>query len=290
MADKDPVFDKLAELLKTNRGVFIGEDHYAPLAADFTISHFEQLRNQGVTTIYVEIDEYVIDTLRRGGACSSYRAQGAVPIERVAMNALAAGLRVIGHDALLHTGDAQRKWLASAEGKSNENMNYRDRFAVQLIEKTQDGGKFIVYGGYRHSGNEQGPDRTSIDTLLKIPSMDFHVVGPTYSPDSYEAYWAATYQWLHGKPTPTVARNMSGASTYTVTANDPDIFQPYVPPEETDAGRANIARAAKAPGLSDEACTFDANLRSEVMLAEDNIDTLARFIQKPAAKATRPGR
>ncbi len=289
MTNNDPVFKKVAELLKTNRGIFIGEYHGQPVAQNFTISHFEELKKAGVTTIYVETDAYTAGASLRGSECLLKHLLGTHgigeeaikealmraekegllkkgPMMSIVINAAAAGLRVIGHDSVMQTIDGiSRK---DKEGMPLEIMNQRDQFAKELIERTWDGGKFIVYGGAWHSGNEKGDaGRTSIDALLNIPSVDFHKI---FFPD---------------KRYSSIAADKSGASTYQVQGAD-DAFKPSVLPADTAEGKEHLAAAAKAPSLLGDSCKLPSDMRGKTMLDTQDIENIAKFVNKPPASNT----
>lgn len=192
--------------LAHNRGVFIGESHDDRLAAYFMVSHMAELKKAGVTTLYVEYNALKARAAQGGQECreefmgpSKTKAgeegrQMVSGMQEVIRAATLAGLRVIGHDPL--TGNSWQWDRTDADPKLAEKLmiggkaiDSRDDYAAQLINRTYDGKKFIVYGGLSHSGNESKdrPSGKGLSERLGIPSIDFSTdAGAYYNRESWK--------------------------------------------------------------------------------------------------------
>lgn len=209
MADPQPTPFGLAQTLLVDygyRGLFIGERHDIALVPDFLITHMEDFRAMGVTTLYIEMDHGLIAASSVGPDCvEGYEgplAEGEsyAPASRendyaqVIQHAQSLGIRVIGTergydtnaiaDAAYsfdtETGETGPTSLGTALYYSAEAMEGRDAFAADLIRATFDGGRFIVYGGAHHSrdtGADPNMPSPGVDRLLGIPSIDLMARG-----------------------------------------------------------------------------------------------------------------
>ncbi|MCI5048828.1 MAG: ChaN family lipoprotein [Rickettsiales bacterium] len=204
------VFNTVSDQLKTNEGVFLGETHTNSLVPDFLITHMKELKAQGVTTIYMEMDHALLAAKSLGKECkSSYMGDDSVVPEEVRKAnanpdskwnrendygdviraARAAGIRVIGTNydhktnsvyAATVTVDDKGELIPTELGikKSNdaEAMDKRDAFATEVVKATRDGGKYVIYGGQVHSRAKGAFAQLPSEGLperLGIPSIDF---------------------------------------------------------------------------------------------------------------------
>ncbi len=194
MAKSASLNETVHALLQANRGIFFGESHDSDFTANYIINNLKDLKAHGVTTIYVEYSPQKVVAAQGGDACREHYI-GLKSGEKiystsqsVIEEATAIGMRVIGYDPVVGTlksigpsansANANALLIQQADIASPTNMDKRDIFGIKVIESTKDGGKFIVYGGMAHSGND--PDDSphasgiGIDQRLGIPSIDFY--------------------------------------------------------------------------------------------------------------------
>jgi hypothetical protein len=195
------------DLLKKNRGVFIGEEHGQPYAVDTITQHLPELKAAGVKTLYIELDprdmRYFMgdDSTRRQIQAEQGKSNDPIVAQwhehmlasdhikewrELVSKVKAAGIEVVPYD---HTE------TVTASGKAGYDLltSYPNTFSGMVQRNTEDArniletnpsGKFIVYGGSNHSGNipageysdhvgNQGLAYIGIDKQLGIPSVEF---------------------------------------------------------------------------------------------------------------------
>ena len=253
------VTNKVTAALANHRGLFIGETHNDLLAAYFTISHMRELKEAGVTTVYVEYNALKARAAQGGERCraefmgpSSTDAGQEADSQRIGMQmvieaATLAGMRVIGHDPLTSNSwqwdkiDADPSLLHRLATNGSA-IDRRDDYAAEIINRTYDGGKFIVYGGLLHSGNEVAdrPSKKGLSERLKIPSIDFTKHEATYHSrrnawDKMGDAFSDLANALSGQKSPLHMRSgVGGESTWKVFAFDeraalpPGVDDPFV--------------------------------------------------------------
>lgn len=200
----DDVLGQMRATLKSYRGFFVGENHGSPFASNFMLANLRALKEDGVTTLYIEHSPQKVLAEQGGNDCRNEYVglpAGSMPtyFQMMIENATALGLRVIGYDPFVGTVEALNRqagstlattqWatnnaLNSGKGRTApENMDFLDKFGASVIEKTYDGGKFVAYGGWGHSSyadkskagyvahTEGGK---GIDEILGIPSFNFY--------------------------------------------------------------------------------------------------------------------
>ena len=282
------VFDKAAELLKNNRGIFIGESHDNALAWNFLVQYAADFKKMGVDTVYTELDMYSAAARQNGVDCrTSYSNANSIPsimnsVDPQIMVLKASGLNIIGHDDVTDRTrfTSPSLYQIAVTGPA---LDRRDDFAKKLIERTQTGSKFIVYGGSDHSGNERKSDRPSgkgLDEKLGIPSIDFEMAA---APPS--GRWAELKQlWnsLMNKDSLRVKmEDGKGAATYVVSTENPVAFLSLV----TGVGKALQENAQKAQGS--DACGFQPLLGTKTILNEEDINALILRMKKEKAPRTK---
>lgn len=202
----------VANQLKNNRGVFLGESHDEHMARDFLLLHLEELKETGVTTIYFEMPHPAVEAvIEHGIECLTARDinilldkndaqaekireilknnnslrlkqetnQSVINKEFISDLVTAAqkhGIRVLGHDAIGNGYDNLD------ELDTLRNIDARDAKSTLIINNTQDDGKFIVLGGSSHSRSANTYDLGEGESItlgnglperLNIPSIDF---------------------------------------------------------------------------------------------------------------------
>lgn len=278
----------VSQLLSHNKGLFIGEHHWEPLAATFLIGHFEKLKQQGVTTLYIEQDMYSAAASQAGPEClQSFIYENNIPTPKslaakdlydaVAINARLAGLRVIGHDDIT----SRLVWNARKEKMplitTGESLDRRDDFGKAVIDATYDGKKYIVLGGYFHSGNEVAAKRPSgigLDQRLDIPSIDF-LLGDNDRINNPEVA-----QPLRAQGFISMAPG-NGSATYTVRANNASAFtaesKSYAD-GEVETKYAAILAQAKRSG----ACSLQPLLGTKELLTDEDVQALPIRLKRTA--------
>lgn len=206
-----PRFDHfVAELLQRHDGVFLGELHNHPELRQATAKLLPYFKAHGVQTLSVELPQNIVDEmkviadrdqLKRHWPRASDQMHGYFEVVKAAQR---MGIRVIGHETkwpkmLEEALRSEQKdegvvsagrslWAGSEAG-----MKLRDDFAASHIRANRKG-KFLVLGGWNHSGNfteadMDAPDRETdygyvksqdtssryegLDSKLGIPSIDY---------------------------------------------------------------------------------------------------------------------
>lgn len=303
---------KLAlDLLSKNKGLFIGEQHDTPFAEQFVSNRFEEFKKAGVTTLYVEYNMYKARASQGGNECretfmgpsDNPQDKGVVSnFQLVIEAATRAGLRVIGHDSLNGTSwqfnrkDKDPK-LAEDISLGGPAMDRRDDFAVQVIQRTQDGGKYIIYGGLGHSGNET-PDRPSgkgLSERLGIPSIDFHSAGGFLARENVLTKGMVIAKTLKAAMADEVypievLPGKNGESTYKVLSGDDFAFAKKMtladtlkPPSPAEAAKLDAAFRLAQQIKDAGQCNAPAHLNGKEYLDTSDIENLAKGMKKPPA-------
>jgi hypothetical protein len=292
----DTIAKTAEDLLKKNRGLFIGEVHTNYDAQSFVASQLPKWKELGVTTLYVEYNMYKAAAVQGGKDCTEqYMGPSTLPkkeyintMRAVIRDATAAGIRVIGHDSF--TGHSwswdQLEMDTKLENKlifNGSAFDARDDFAAQVINKTYDGKKFIVYGGAAHSGNEikDRPSQKGLDEKLGIPSIDFNDLanaGETSLSRLIPAVSLA-YDSIANGQNQQIKKNTRGNSTYDVGTLEHRLD--YFPQGavNTDEGRARLKKAAeeaKQAGV----CKLPEHLKEQHFLSGQDIEQLAQKTNK----------
>lgn len=203
MSEEKPriLLDPLKIALKENQGVFLGEEHMTHIIQPLVMSNLTELKAAGVTTIYIEFPEQAMQALRNGqDFANSYLGDAAIdPVKysmygQLMLAAQQQGIRVIGYEDFnplhLKASDTptQMDEKVLQYATSAEAIDRRDKTAEYVIRATQDGGKYIIMGGSKHSRIANlDPDAPSagLDVRLGIPSID--VVSPTVAAELHQA-------------------------------------------------------------------------------------------------------
>lgn len=188
----------LVELLDKGDGIFVGENHEAPVLSQSLGKLLPLLKAHGVETLSVEITQDRVDAMKKAKSYGDYLK---VPLEprnilanerlyNLVKQAHGLGLRVLGHEsARIPDGPSQAHDDAVRKACSPEGMDARNEYAAQYI-KAHKTGKVLVLGGLAHSGRytrkeaeavgDDGfhlapimADYIGLDAKLGYPSVDY---------------------------------------------------------------------------------------------------------------------
>lgn len=271
--------DLLLKLARNYKGVFVGEHHdeYGFVAANLLVQNLTKLKEQGTTTIYIEYNPEKAKAAQGGLECrKEWMGPSEFPdntkynsMQFVIDNALAAGLRVIGHDSLTGTSyqwdkiDKEPKLMPQLVN-GPQALSKRDHFSAKLIHHTDDGGRYIVYGGWGHSGNEANRvEKGGLSERLGIPSIDVKkpkVFFDEETPATLAKAAALTKKAEQaGAATPVFILPGGTGSTWKVTTVGKTFEDPRGSiPIHTEAGKARL-EAAAAEARASGACTYTGN-------------------------------
>lgn len=176
----------IAQLLKDHQGFCIGEIHSENSGRQFLIKNMQTLREQGVTTLFMEflhydtmqdlldayfnssdayITGYLATHLEEFDSVSEqrYRCDRAYGYAKIIECAKKAGIRVVGIDTALSTECGRTSWGAT-EPERLLAMNF---VAQQIIQQEMGEGKFVAFMGRDHVKREEG----SIPTVPEILNL-----------------------------------------------------------------------------------------------------------------------
>ncbi|MBK8012055.1 MAG: hypothetical protein IPK13_11960 [Deltaproteobacteria bacterium] len=165
----------ISEILKTNPGVFLGDEHGSSAIPEFLSNSMSSFRDSGVKRLYVEMfnsdHQPMLDRFWEQGdnrqdlvahlEMNGWNKAEGWPERVVSMleSAKKAGIRPIGIDTA-HTGSSRL-----------ETANPHWVSVIQAHEaEASDRGLYVVWGGSGHSANF--PRNKGVDWRLGIPSVD----------------------------------------------------------------------------------------------------------------------
>ena len=256
MASNIPSLDRFVRAsLKSHQGIFFGESHEESAARSYILTQLPALRAQGVSTLYLEMPDNIIAAYLAGGEEKVAKITGKParsfdempPTQRLyramILEAVQLGMRVIGHDARTDDG-------LGSEVASNSGLMQRDRLSAEVIQRTQDGGRYIVLGGLEHSRSathDADLPMPGLPEQLGIPSVDFQ-------PDPRALH---VYRLEHGGSDATrIVHHALSAGEEHAPATLPTPQREYCPQLEAAAIGANMTQwgvhsNAQNPGLVD---------------------------------------
>ena len=175
-----------SSLLHQNKGLFVGEGHDNLSAKLFLLQNLERFKRQGVHTLYVELDNASLQALAVDVNCfkehtNGIQSKSTIADKMIIDKAHALGMRVIGSDDVIYEKGRFNKMrgdgvLADTVGLSYNAMDRRNAYAAALIERTKGEGKFIVFGGAQHAGQEiKVPSGKGLDERLGIPHLKLDI-------------------------------------------------------------------------------------------------------------------
>lgn len=210
-----PRFDHfVVDLLQHNDGVFFGELHDHPELRQAVVKLLPYFKANGVETVSLELPQNLIDEMKDISDTAEFQKRWPRAGEQimgcfdVVKSAQKLGIHVLGHEVRWPTilekalqsqqqdefvVSETRSWWAGSE----KGMKERDDFAASHI-RTNVKGKFLVIGGWGHSGNYTKADMDdyeretdygytkSHDTSNKYQGLDFKLGIP--SVDYRKAY------------------------------------------------------------------------------------------------------
>lgn len=196
----DELLNKTSALLKHSNGIVYGENHLSPNAGQWVRSNIENLKELGLTTIFLEIkrdqqnmlDDFATGKITEHDMRDSISQLNAEATENIIIEAKRLGLQVIAVDLKDPTPylDSNNKptWkrfdfdsIAGEHQKDEydlDRLEYSNPAWADKVTKTMseqpDSAKYLMLVGSDHTNLTDDPRYRGVDKILGIPSIDIY--------------------------------------------------------------------------------------------------------------------